>query len=101
MQVVESSCVIPSVSNIIFIVILNTYIEGLWPSILDRMHRASCGDVSCFAPCYDHNFANNVSLQFSPPGLSLMDQLQEGLKVEPKNEVHLKLLVAVPLTDCL
>ena len=87
------------VSNKIFGVILNAYIEGLQLTISNNAGKASCGDVSHFAPCYDHNFAN-VSLQFSPPGSSLEDRLQERQKVESKNEVHLK-LAAVPLTDCL
>ena len=97
MQVVENSCVLPSVSNKIFGVILSAYIEGLRLTISNSTDRPACGDVSCFAPCYDHNFAN-ISLQFSPPGSSLVDQLQ---KVESKNEVHLTLVVAVPSTDYL
>ena len=94
MQVVESSCVLLSVSNKIFGVLLSAYIEGLRLSISYSTDRASCGDVSCFASYYDHNFAN-ISLQFAPPSSSLVDKLQ---KVESKNGVHLY-LVAELSTD--
>ena len=83
-------------SNKIFGVILSAYIEGLRLTIANSADRASHGDVSCFAPCYDYDFAN-ISLQFSAPGSSLVDQ--HG-KAESNHEVHLIVVVAVILTDC-